>query len=252
MTEMNPDKTTHFGYRDVSPDDKTRLVGEVFSSVAGQYDLMNDLMSLGVHRLWKRLAIQQLSPRPGEQALDVAGGTGDLAMALQRRVGAGGRVVIADINAQMLEHGRDRMLDRGITAGIEYVQANAEHLPFRHNSFDLATIAFGLRNVTDKQQALVSMFESLRYGGRLMILEFSHIVLPLLSRLYDHYSFRIIPWLGDKVAGDKDSYVYLVESIRRHPDQKTLGAMLERAGFEQVSWRNLNGGIVAIHTAYKL
>lgn len=249
---MNEDQATDFGYQKVPLTDKTRLVGEVFSSVADNYDLMNDLMSLGIHRVWKWFAIHQLAPLPGDHVLDIAGGTGDLAIKMYRKVAPHGQVIIADINKLMLSRGRDKMLDQGVMEGIEYIQTNAEALPFRENSFDVVTIAFGLRNITDKQKALASMFSSLRYGGRVLILEFSHIVIPFLARLYDEYSFRFIPWLGKTVAKDEASYVYLVESIRKHPDQQTLASMLEAAGFENVSYRNLSGGIVALHSGYKL
>ncbi len=249
---MTANKQTDFGFQQVSPGDKTRLVGEVFSSVANNYDLMNDLMSFGLHRLWKSYALRLLAARHGERVLDLAGGTGDLALRIARDVQPQGRVVIGDINAAMLSQGRDRCINQGVIDGIDYVQTNAEQLPFAKNSFDAITIAFGLRNVTDKQQALKSMYDSIRYGGRLLILEFSKVVIPLLQRMYDSYSFHIIPWLGKTVAQDEASYRYLVESIRKHPDQRRLKVMLQQAGFEQVSYQNLSGGIVAIHTAYKL
>jgi len=249
---MSDDQSTHFGYRQVSSGEKTRLVGEVFTSVADNYDLMNDLMSLGMHRLWKWFAVQQLAARPGDRILDLAGGTGDLASRLQLKVAPTGSIVIADINQSMLCRGRDRLLDRGISSGVEYVRADAENLPFADNSFDLITIAFGLRNVTDQARALASMYRSVRYGGRVLILEFSRVAIPILARIYDRYSFKLIPWLGRTVARDEASYVYLVESIRRHPDQKTLAAMMVTAGFDNVSWQNLSGGIVALHSGYKL
>ncbi|MCG8324451.1 MAG: bifunctional demethylmenaquinone methyltransferase/2-methoxy-6-polyprenyl-1,4-benzoquinol methylase UbiE [Thiotrichales bacterium] len=249
---MISEDATDFGFINVSRSEKTRLVGEVFSSVADNYDLMNDLMSLGVHRIWKWIAIQELAPLPGDHVLDIAGGTGDLALQLHNKVSPGGSVTLADINARMLEHGRDRFIDRGLLGGMDFVRANAETLPFAGNSFDKISIAFGLRNVTDKQQALESMYRVLRYGGRLVILEFSRVVVPLLARIYDQYSFSFIPWLGKQVAGDEASYQYLVESIRKHPDQDTLSAMLSRAGFDSVSYRNLSGGIVALHSGYKL
>ncbi len=248
----NGDGTTHFGFQEVPSAEKARRVGEVFHSVASRYDLMNDLMSLGVHRLWKRFAIAHAGIRPGQRVLDVAGGTGDLTARIARRVGRHGRVVLSDINASMLGLGRDRLIDRGLLGNIDYVQADAERLPFAEDSFDVVTIAFGLRNVTDKQAALESMQQVLRPGGCLLVLEFSQVVLPMLRRLYEPYSFRLIPWIGERVTGDRESYQYLVESIRRHPDQQTLLGMLEQAGLERGTCHNLSGGIVAVHRAYKL
>lgn len=244
--------TVDFGYRKVPPGDKTRLVGQVFSSVSSRYDLMNDLMSLGVHRLWKRYAVHLSGVRPGQSVLDVAGGTGDLATLFHDRVGADGLVLVTDINNDMLQEGRNKLCDRGIVRGIEYVQANAEHLPFRDNRFDCVSIAFGLRNVTDKQAALRSMYEKTKFGGCLIVLEFSTVVLPHLKRLYDTWSFKLIPWLGRIVAGDEASYRYLVESIRVHPDQETLKQMMQEAGFECVEYYNLSGGIVAVHRGWKI
>ena len=249
MIEQN---TTDFGYRQLSPEEKTRQVGRVFSSVARKYDLMNDLMSLGIHRFWKRYTVHKAAPRSNARVLDVAGGTGDMTVLFRDRLGPEGQVILSDINEQMLAVGRDRLLDRGIVRGVDYVLANAESLPFRDHSFDCICIAFGLRNVTDKQRALRSMHDKLRYGSSLLILEFSTVVLPLLGKLYDQYSFRLIPHLGSLVTGDKDSYEYLVESIRRHPDQHTLKLMLEKAGFSRVNVYNLSGGIVAIHRGCKI
>ncbi|TAJ92206.1 MAG: class I SAM-dependent methyltransferase [Gammaproteobacteria bacterium] len=248
---VNPG-TTDFGYRQVSPAEKTRRVREVFSSVSGRYDLMNDLMSLGAHRLWKRYAVHIAPLRRNARVLDVAGGTGDMTVLLRKRLGPEGRIVLSDVNEEMLRVGRDRLLNRGITRGVEYVLADAEALPFQDNAFDGIVIAFGLRNVTDKQRALQSMHDKLAFGGALLILEFSTVVLPLLARLYDRYSFELIPRLGSLIAGDRGSYEYLVESIRRHPDQQTLKAMMEQAGFSRVDVHNLSGGIVAIHRGYKL
>lgn len=248
---MNDNKT-HFGYQTVSEEEKTHKVSEVFSSVASRYDLMNDLMSMGIHRIWKKFTIHQAGVRKGQHVLDVAGGTADLSMKFLQQVGDSGSVTIADLNMEMIRHGRDKLLDEGKVKGIHYVQANAETLPFASNQFDLTTIAFGLRNVTDKQKALGSMYDSLKYGGRLMILEFSKMTVPALQKLYDEYSFRMIPWLGRQIADDEDSYRYLVESIRMHPDQDTLQDMMEQAGFERVSYHNLTGGIVALHTGYKI
>lgn len=241
-------KTTHFGYRQVPVQEKTGLVREVFESVAGKYDLMNDLMSLGVHRLWKRDFVANSGIRLGHQVLDLAGGTGDIAALLCQRVGKSGRVVLSDINAAMLEVGRQRMEDRGITGNISYSLANAEKLPFGNAEFDAVTIAFGLRNVTDKDAALREMFRVLRPGGKALILEFSQVQPEPLKKMYDGYSFGILPVLGKLVAGDEDSYRYLAESIRQHPPQEELAEMMRAAGFEIVRFRNLTGGVVAIHS----
>jgi demethylmenaquinone methyltransferase/2-methoxy-6-polyprenyl-1,4-benzoquinol methylase len=243
--------STDFGFEKVSPADKTRRVGQVFSSVASRYDLMNDLMSLGIHRLWKRFAVHLSGVRQGQKVLDVAGGTGDMAVLFHHRAGNDGLVLVTDINNDMLKQGRNKLYDKGIVRGVDYVQANAEQLPFQNNSFDCVNIAFGLRNVTDKQKALQSMYDKTKYGGCLIILEFSTVVLPHLKRLYDEYSLKLIPWLGKVVANDEASYRYLVESIRMHPDQETLKRMIEAAGFARVEYHNLTGGIVAIHRAYK-
>jgi len=248
---MSEGSSTDFGFERVSPQDKTRRVRGVFDSVAGNYDLMNDLMSAGAHRLWKRFTLALANLRPGQRALDVAGGTGDLAAGLARQVGARGLVVLTDINASMLERGRDRLIDAGLAASLEYVQANAERLPFPDNVFDCITIGFGLRNVTDKAAALSSMQRALRPGGQLLVLEFSHPTLPGLKTLYDAYSFRVLPLLGRVVARDEASYRYLAESIRMHPDQPTLLGMLQAAGLEGCRFHNLSGGIVAVHRGYK-
>jgi len=246
----NPDKT-HFGFEDVAWEEKAGRVREVFDSVAGRYNLMNDLMSAGIHRLWKKFTIEQTGLRPGQRALDVAGGTGDLSSALARKAGDDGLVVLTDINAAMLARGRDRLLDDGLASNLVFAQANAECLPFADDSFDCVTIAFGLRNVTDKDAALRSMFRVLRPGGQLLVLEFSQPVLPGLKPLYELYSFKILPVLGRIIANDEDSYRYLAESIRRHPDQETLLQMMRDAGFEKTSYHNLSGGIVALHRGYK-
>ncbi len=245
-------KTTDFGYQKVASEDKASLVSEVFRSVAGNYDLMNDLMSFGTHRLWKRHAINLSGIKKGQSVLDVAGGTGDLSKLFHQRVGKEGTVLMSDINSAMLLEGRDKLIDAGIVSGIDYVQANAEVLPFADNSFDCISIGFGLRNVTDKQKAINSMFEKLRYGGCLIILEFSKVELASLASIYDKYSFKVIPKIGKFVAKDEASYQYLVESIRMHPDQETLKGMIETAGFSRVEYFNLMGGVVAIHRAYKL
>ncbi len=245
-------RTTHFGYQQVPVDEKAARVADVFHSVAGRYDLMNDLMSMGIHRLWKRLTLERSGVRRGHQVLDIAGGTGDLTLKFAQRVGPAGRVVLADINASMLRVGRDKLLDQGVGGNVEYVQANAERLPFPDNSFDCITIAFGLRNVTDKDAALASMARVLKPGGRLLVLEFSKPVHGALSRVYDEYSFRLLPKIGEWVAHDADSYRYLAESIRMHPDQQTLKSMMEGAGLERVEYTNLTGGIVALHRGIKL
>ena len=246
-----PDKTTHFGFRSVPVSEKNRHVRQVFDSVADNYDLMNDLMSFGIHRLWKRFTVNMAALKPGQQVLDLAGGTGDLARLMAPAVGPSGHIVLADINAAMLENGRRRLLDRGISGNVTFALANAEALPFADNRFDLATMAFGLRNVTDKQRALDSLFRVLKPGGRLLVLEFSRPV-AALKPAYDFYSFKLLPRLGQLIANDADSYRYLAESIRMHPDQQTLQGMLEHAGFERCDYHNLTGGIVAIHRGYKL
>jgi demethylmenaquinone methyltransferase/2-methoxy-6-polyprenyl-1,4-benzoquinol methylase len=248
---MTQDKT-HFGFREVDPGDKARLVGEVFTSVAGKYDLMNDLMSMGVHRLWKRDFVASSGARPGDRVLDLAGGTGDIAAQLARKVGDKGLVVLSDINRAMLAAGRDRLIDDALIGNTGCVRVDAQAIPFPDASFDLVTIAFGLRNVTDKDLALREMHRVLRPGGRALILEFSRVTAAALKPLYDLYSFQVLPRLGAVVARDEDSYRYLAESIRRHPDQDTLRAMLDGAGFERTSSRNLSGGIVAIHSGYRI
>jgi demethylmenaquinone methyltransferase/2-methoxy-6-polyprenyl-1,4-benzoquinol methylase len=245
-----PDSTTDFGFERVAPGDKARRVGAVFSSVAGSYDLMNDLMSLGVHRLWKRFVIDLAGVRAGEHVLDVAGGTGDLTAAFARQVGPGGLAVLTDINGAMLGQGRARLLDRGVT-GVPLAQADAQCLPFADASFDCVTIGFGLRNVTDKDAALRSMLRVLKAGGRLLILEFSKPLNETFARLYDEYSFRVLPVLGRLVANDEGAYRYLAESIRMHPDQQALKGMMEGAGFTRCQVYNLTGGIVAVHRGFR-
>ncbi len=245
------DKQTHFGYRNVKEEEKVGLVAEVFRSVAPKYDLMNDVMSLGMHRLWKKFTIGQAALRPGQRLLDVASGTGDLARAFAKIVGPTGKVVMTDINEAMLQVGRERLVNAGIIGNVECVLADAEQLPFASNDFDCVTIAFGLRNVTNKLNALKSMYRVLKPGGKLLVLEFSKPTSPLLNKLYDTYSFNIIPKMGEIITQDRESYQYLVESIRMHPDQETLKGLMQEAGFETVSYHNLNGGIVALHKGYK-
>lgn len=244
-------KTTHFGFEEVAWTEKAKRVRGVFDSVAPKYDLMNDLMSAGLHRLWKQFTLSQTQLRPGQCALDVAGGTGDIARGLLQQVGERGLVVLSDINGAMLAQGRDRSIDLGVLRGIDYVQANAECLPFADDSFDCITIAFGLRNVTDKPAALASMRRVLRPGGQLLVLEFSQPTVPALKPVYDAYSFKVLPALGRLVAGDAESYRYLAESIRKHPDQETLLALLRDAGLEDCRYHNLSGGIVALHRGFK-
>jgi demethylmenaquinone methyltransferase/2-methoxy-6-polyprenyl-1,4-benzoquinol methylase len=239
-------KTVDFGYEKVTPEEKTARVRGVFDSVAGRYDLMNDLMSGGMHRLWKRFALSQTGLRPGQRALDVATGTGDLGAGMARQVGREGLAVLTDINREMLIRGRDRLIDRGLAAQVAFVIANAECLPLADASFDCVTIGFGLRNVTDKPAALASMRRVLRPGGRLLVLEFSK-PRPEVRAAYDAYSFNVLPRLGGLVAGDAASYRYLAESIRMHPDQETLAAMIRDAGFDGCRWHNLAAGIVALH-----
>lgn len=251
MSIESEQKTTHFGFRNVKSEDKSSLVAEVFQSVAPKYDLMNDLMSFGMHRLWKRFTIQQAAIKPGQRILDVASGTGDLAMAFAKLTGPTGAVVMTDINEAMLTTGRDRLMDEGILGNIECVQADAEQLPFANNDFDRVTIAFGLRNVTNKLAALKSMYRVLKPGGKLLILEFSKPQTPLLAKFYDLYSFNVIPKIGGMIANDSASYQYLVESIRMHPDQEAMKSMMVDAGFEDVDYFNLSGGIVALHQGYK-
>lgn len=250
MTDQ--DQTTHFGFKQVPVTEKAGKVAGVFHSVADKYDIMNDVMSMGIHRLWKRVTIEQSGARRGHQILDLAGGTGDLASKFARIVGDEGFVVLSDINASMLANGKQRLLDMGIGGNVKFVQANAEYLPFEDNQFDIITIAFGLRNVTDKDAALRSMHRVLKPGGRLLVLEFSKPVAPGLAPIYDQYSFKFLPAMGKLIANDAESYQYLAESIRMHPDQGTLKGMMDEAGFEQTSYRNMTGGIVALHKGFKL
>lgn len=246
----NNDKT-HFGFKQVAKDQKANMVAEVFHSVAAKYDVMNDLMSLGIHRIWKRYTIDCSGVRAGQKVLDLAGGTGDLAAKFSRIVGEKGQVTLADINHSMLMVGKEKLTNMGILGNLNYVQANAEALPFPDNHFDLVTIAFGLRNVTEKSNALASIFRVLKPGGRLLVLEFSKPTNELLSKVYDAYSFHLLPKMGELVANDAESYKYLAESIRMHPDQETLEDMMKEVGFEQTSYKNLTGGIVALHRGFK-
>ncbi len=251
-SKKKPEKTADFGFQQVPWEEKASHVRGVFDSVAGKYDLMNDLMSFGVHRLWKRFTLSQTGLRPGNSALDVAGGTGDIAKGLARQVGKDGKVILSDINPAMLEVGRARLTDAGIAGNVEFVIADAEDLPFDDDSFHCVTIAFGLRNVTDKDAALRSMFRVLKPAGKMLVLEFSKPMVPGLAPVYDQYSFKVLPVIGKLVADDADSYRYLAESIRQHPDQEKLRTMMSAAGFERCEYHNLSGGIVALHTGYKL
>jgi demethylmenaquinone methyltransferase/2-methoxy-6-polyprenyl-1,4-benzoquinol methylase len=246
------ERLTDFGYEQLPWADKKSKVRGVFDSVAPRYDLMNDVMSGGLHRLWKRFTIAKCGLRPGQAALDVAAGSGDLALGLARRVGVSGRVVVTDINASMLASGRDRLYNAGLAGNVDYIQADAENLPFKASIFHCVSIGFGLRNVTDKDAALASMFRVLKAGGRLLVLEFSKAHLGPLTPLYELYSMQVLPRLGSLLANDAASYRYLAESIRRHPDQETLKSMLERQGFERCEYYNLAAGIVALHVGYRL
>ncbi len=251
---MDDEGRVAFGYRRVAPDEKTRLVDGVFSSVASRYDLMNDLMSGGLHRLWKRCAVELSAVRAGQRVLDLAGGSGDMTALLAPKVAAGGRIVLADINRDMLVRGRDRLADRGLVSGIDFARVNAEQLPFADHSFDLVCIAFGLRNVSNQNTALAEMRRVLRVGGRAVILEFSQLAVPSkwLGRLYDAYSMRVLPALGKLVVGDSDSYRYLAESIRTHPGQQQLLEMMREVGFADCDYHNLSAGIVAIHRGFRI
>ncbi|WP_198245260.1 bifunctional demethylmenaquinone methyltransferase/2-methoxy-6-polyprenyl-1,4-benzoquinol methylase UbiE [methane-oxidizing endosymbiont of Gigantopelta aegis] len=248
---MTHENTTHFGFKEVPKDEKVKMVRGVFDSVADQYDIMNDLMSLGIHRLWKKIAVQLANVRAGDKVLDLAGGTGDLTALFEKRVGPKGQVVLADINAAMLRTGRNRLIDRGLVDNIQYAQVNAECLPFADNTFDCVCIGFGLRNVTDKDAALRSMTRVLKPGGRVIVLEFSHPTDKITEKVYDFYSFKLLPKIGALVAKDEESYRYLAESIRMHPKQDELKQMMENAGLERCEYFNLTQGIVAIHRGYK-
>ena len=245
---MSNQNQTHFGFKTVDESEKAKKVGEVFHSVARKYDLMNDVMSAGLHRSWKRFAVEVSGVKAGDKVLDVAGGSGDLSRLFNKKVGPTGQVILTDINASMLAVGRDRLIDDG--ASVPALQCDAEKLPFPDHYFDCVIVAFGLRNMTHKDKALAEMQRVLKVGGRLLVLEFSQVWKPL-SPLYDAYSFKILPWLGEKVAGDAESYRYLAESIRMHPDQETLKAMMEEVGFDKVEYHSLTGGIVALHIGYK-
>jgi len=247
---MTSEKTTHFGFTQVPLQEKVHRVAQVFDSVATRYDLMNDLMSLGIHRLWKRFTIELSGVQQGQQILDLAGGTGDLTAKFAKCVGPQGQVILADINAAMLQVGREHLLNKGLL--VNYTQVNAESLPFANNSFDIITMAFGLRNVTDKEAALASMLRVLKTGGRVLILEFSELKIRPLKPLYDTYSFKVLPFLGQLITKDADSYRYLAESIRMHPNQDTLRQMMQDVGFDRCDYHNLSGGIVAVHRGYKL
>lgn len=248
---MDKDQITHFGFENIKAGDKARKVAGVFHSVAAKYDIMNDLMSAGVHRLWKRATVEMSAVRPGHKVLDLAGGTGDLAAKFSHLVGDAGQVVLADINGSMLSLGRDKLLNAGIAKNVAFAQSDAQYLPFKDNTFDCVSIAFGLRNVTDKDLALAAILRVLKPGGRLLILEFSTPTSSTLETLYDKYSFHVLPFMGKLVANDADSYRYLAESIRKHPDQARLKGMMETAGFAQCTYTNMTGGVVALHKGFK-
>lgn len=257
--ENSQKKTAHFGYKEVPWEEKTKYVNQVFDAVADKYDIMNDLMSFSLHRLWKKFAVELSGIRQGQYVLDLAGGSGDLTEKIARRLCAAsdtrgvhkGQVCLVDLNMPMLTAGRERLINSGLISNVSYVQANAEHLPFADNTFDCITIAFGLRNITDKTAALRAMYRILKPGGKVLVLEFSRPAYAWLQSLYDAYSFYLIPVLGNIVTGSEDSYRYLIESIRMHPDQETLQDMIHQAGFEDCVFHNLTGGIVALHKAYK-
>ncbi len=251
MNHQSDQDTTHFGFREVPENKKASMVGAVFSSVADKYDIMNDVMSFGVHRAWKHFACSQSGLKPGDSALDVAAGSGDLSRVFRKQVGEKGSVVMTDINPAMLSRGRDVMADHGAAGNVRYALSDAENLAFAGNSFNCVSISFGLRNVTRLPHALASMYRVLKPGGKILILEFSRPVTSLMRKAYDLYSFNVIPKMGRMVAGDEESYQYLVESIRKHPDQEALAALMRDAGFEKVSYHNLTGGVVALHTGYK-
>ncbi len=246
---MNSNNTTHFGYQQVPAGEKAGRVAQVFDSVAARYDIMNDVMSAGLHRVWKAMTISQANVRPGQKVLDVASGTGDLALAFAKKVGKHGKVVMSDINAAMLARGRDRLIDQGYP--VEAVVCDAEHLPFPDGEFDLVTVAFGLRNMTDKLAALKQMRRVLKPGGKLMVLEFSKVAAPL-EKIYDVYSFKVLPWLGKRIANDEASYRYLAESIRMHPGPGELAEMMREAGFDVVRFSTMSAGVVALHTGIRL
>jgi len=257
MNETGPGPSTHFGFRTVGEEEKAGLVRGVFDAVAPKYDLMNDLMSGGLHRLWKARMIDVLAPRPGQAFIDVGGGTGDIAMRILDRITRGGAetakpIAVCDINVEMLSHGRDRAIDRGHLSGLTWTCGDAETLPFPDMSFDAYTIAFCLRNVTHIDRALAEARRVLRPGGRFLCLEFSRVVVPVLDKLYDTYSFQVLPWLGKAVAGNREAYVYLAESIRKFPDQENLVAMMNAAGFGQVDYRNFSSGITALHSGWRI
>ncbi len=247
---MSDKEQIDFGYQTVDKDKKEEKVAEVFHSVASNYDVMNDVMSFGIHRLWKRTMIELTGARKGQKALDLAGGTGEIAMKVAKRVGDSGHVVLSDINSSMLEEGRKRVINSGFINNISFELINAEEIPFPDNAFDLVTISFGLRNVTDKLKALKEMQRVIKPGGRLVVMEFSKTSNPALTKLYDFYSFSALPFMGKVIANDEESYRYLAESIRMHPDQETMKSMMLEAGFDEVEYKNLTGGIVAIHRGF--